>query len=379
MSDTERAALIVGAGIGGLSAAIALSQRGWRTTVIDVKSTNAPVGVGLNHPANALRALRALGVYDQVAERGYQYVGIRRYTQAGELIAVFEPESPPDVPYQISMTRSDLHHILTTAAVAAGARIELGRTWRALVRHADRTTVQLDDGTSSDYDLVVGADGIRSPLRQLLFGSAGAPVFTGYVCWRLSAKRPAGLNHSEYFAGTRAKATVIHLNSDTMYLLVVEQAPATGSRDPAELADQLRALLAGFPGVIAEVRDTMSADSEIHRAALDEVTLPAPWYLDRVVLIGDAAHAVTPHLAQGAGMAMEDALVLADELDRHPSVDEALAAFTARRLPRVQFVQEQAHLILLNEMEHDVVKKSAFAAALGARQVDITRTLAQPA
>jgi 2-polyprenyl-6-methoxyphenol hydroxylase-like FAD-dependent oxidoreductase len=107
--------------------------------------------------------------------------------------------------------------------------------------------------------------------------------------------------------------------------------------------------------------------------------LPAPWYDGHIILTGDAAHAVTPHLAQGAGMAMEDALILADELDKNSSVPEALAAFMTRRLPRVQFILSHAHEILLNEMESNAAKKAEFAAGLGARQAEITRALAAPA
>lgn len=371
--------LIVGAGIGGLAAAIALSERGWATTVVDVKSANTTVGVGLNHPANALRALRDLGVYDDVLARGYVYRGIKRYTPRGDLIAIFEPESPPDVPFQVSMTRADLHDILMTAALKAGADIHLSRTWSAAEERPDGVVVTFDNGDRAAYDLMIGADGIRSPLRRRMYGDTYEPVFTGYVCWRMAAPRPTGLVHSEYFNGERAKATVIHLNPETMYLLVVEPSENASSRaDKEQFAEELRSLLDGFPGVIADVREQITADSEIHRAALEEVTLGAPWYRGRTVLIGDAAHAVTPHLAQGAGMAMEDALVLADELERNSDIDMALANFMDRRQPRVTFVQDHAHEILMNEMESDAGKRANFAAGLGARQAEVTRALADP-
>ena len=146
-----------------------------------------------------------------------------------------------------------------------------------------------------------------------------------------------------------------------------------------EFREQLRERLTGFGGLIGAIRDSISESSDIHWAALQEVVLPAPWYHGRIILTGDAAHAVTPHLAQGAGMAMEDAPVLADELDKNRTVPKALAAFMTRRLPRVQFVLNHAHDILMNEMESDAAKKAAFAAGLGARQAEITRVLASPA
>ncbi|MEU4227558.1 FAD-dependent monooxygenase [Nonomuraea sp. NPDC026600] len=382
-----RRVLIVGAGIGGLSAAIALGRRGWTAEVAEVKQVNSTVGVGLNHPANALRALRALGVYDEVAARGYRYQGIRRYAETGDLMAVFEPEDPPDVPFQISMTRADLHDILTGAAREAGARIRLGVSWRSFAEHGDGVRVTFTDGTTGTYDLMVAADGIRSPMRTHLFGAGHDPTGTGYACWRMAVPRPPGMTHSEYWNGPAAKATVIHLNQNLMYLLVVEGVTPGSPPVRDHMAERLHARLAGFGGVIGDIRDSLAPSAEaredrsgdIHWAPLQEVVLPAPWYRGRVVLIGDAAHAVAPHLAQGAGMAMEDALVLADELGPARPVPDALEAFMARRLPRVRFVQDHAHAILLNEMEGDSARKAAFAAGLGARQAEITRVLAAPA
>jgi 2-polyprenyl-6-methoxyphenol hydroxylase-like FAD-dependent oxidoreductase len=275
------------------------------------------------------------------------------------------------------MTRADLHEILTAAAEAAGARIRLGTSWAAIDEDEHGVTVTTTDGEAERFDLVVGADGIRSSLRRHLFGADHGPRPTGFACWRMSVRRPAHLTHSEYWNGPDVKATVIHLNQELMYLLVVEQHRSGRTPDRAAMPELLRARLAGFGGLIAEVRDSISPDSDIHWAPLEEVVLPAPWYRGRVVLIGDAAHAVAPHLAQGAGMAMEDAIVLAEELDLAPS-DHGLARFMGRRWPRVQFVQQHAHEILLNEMESDAERKAAFAASLGARQEEITRVLAEP-
>lgn len=374
-----RKALVVGAGIGGLAAAIALSRRDWDVTVAEIRAENTTVGVGVNHPANALRALRALAVYDEVLARGNVYVGIRRYTQTGQLITVFEPDNPPDVPFQVSMTRADLHDILTAAAVKAGARIELGETWTRAEQLGDRAAVSFRRSAPASYDLVVGADGLHSALRRRLFGDSHEPVYTGYVCWRMAVSRPPGLTHSEYFNGDRAKVTVINLNAEAMYLLAVEKADIGERRSQAQLASEFSALIELFPGLIARIRKTIGPGSNIHRAPLEEVTLPGPWHQGRIVLIGDAAHAITPHLAQGAGMAMEDAIVLADELDRAADIDEALMRFTSRRQPRVAFVQEHAHAILMNEMESDPAKKASFAAGLGQRQAEIARMLASPA
>ncbi|MEU5095387.1 FAD-dependent monooxygenase [Streptomyces sp. NPDC020996] len=370
-----RRALIVGAGIGGLAAGVTLASTGWTVEVVEIKAVNATVGVGLNHPANALRALRALGVYDEVLAHGYQYRGIRRYDSEGRLTAEFTPVDPPDVPFQVSMTRADLHRILTEAAERAGATVRLGTTWESIEDDGVGVDVTFTDGSTARYDLVVGADGIRSPLRNLMFGNDHDPVPTGYACWRVAVDRCPDMVLSEYWNGSLVKASVLHLNEKTMYLLVVEEGDWDAVPDPATMILTLKDKLVGFGGLVGRARDAITADSEIHWAPLQEVFLPAPWHKGNIVLIGDAAHAVAPHLAQGAAMAMEDAIVLADEL-LGQGVQDALASFMQRRYRRVKYVQDQAHAILQNEMESDIARKAAFAAGLGDRQTEITRLLA---
>ena len=370
-------ALVIGAGIGGLSTALALAAKGWKVDVAELKEENFTVGVGINHPANALRALQRLGLYEQVAEAGYVYQGIRRFGADGHLIEEFRPVNPPDVPFQISMTRADLHAILTKAVIDLGVKLRLGTTWTDFTDGPDGVTVDLTDGSSNRYDLVVGADGIRSKLRSRLFPGHD-PVETGYACWRLAVPRRPDMVLSEYWNSGTAKATVLHLNDDTMYLLVVEAGSWSAVPDRSTMAQALVERLAPMGGLIAYVRDTITARSDIHWAALEEVFLPGSWYRGHVVLIGDAAHAVTPHLAQGAGMAMEDAIVLAESVDG-TDVPQGLEAFMARRYERVKYVQDQAHAILVNEMEPDPEVKAAFAATLGARQQEITARLSVPA
>lgn len=370
-------ALVIGAGIGGLSAALALAAKGWKVEVAEIKEENFTVGVGINHPANALRALKRLGVYDEVAAAGYRYQGIRRFGDGGRLIEEFRPVNPPDVPFQISMTRADLHAILTKAVTGLGVKLRLGTTWTDVADEPDGVTVELSDGSSSRYDLVVGADGIRSQLRARLF-PGNDPVETGYACWRLAVPRRPDMVLSEYWTSGAAKATVLHLNEQTMYLLVVEAGSWSRMPERSAMARMLVERLEPMGGLVGYVRDTVTADSDIHWAALEEVFLPDPWFKGHVVLIGDAAHAVTPHLAQGAGMAMEDTIVLAESLDG-TTVPDGLKAFMARRYERVKYVQDQAHAILVNEMEPDPQVKAAFAASLGARQQEITARLSVPA
>jgi len=374
---TPRRALVVGAGIGGLATALALGKQGWHVDVVEIKDRNVTVGVGLNHPANALRALKRLGLFDQVAAAGYTYRGIQRFDAEGTLTERFVPVDPPDVPFQISMTRADLHDILMGAIERLDVRVRLALTWSDIQDTGEQVDVTFTDGTRGTYDLVVGADGIRSPLRGRLFPEH-APQETGFACWRLAVRREPEMILSEYWNVGDAKATVLHLNERTMYLLVVEPGSWSAIPPREEMADLLRAKLEPFGGLIAYVRDTIGSDSDIHWTALEEVFLPDTWFSGRTVLVGDAAHAVTPHLAQGAGMAMEDAIVLAEALDG-ASVEKGLTEFMTRRYERVKYVQDQAHAILVNEMQKDPVRKAEFSADLGLRQQQITAHLSEPA
>jgi 2-polyprenyl-6-methoxyphenol hydroxylase-like FAD-dependent oxidoreductase len=375
MTETRRA-LCIGGGIAGLAAAITLGRSGWEVDVVEIASSSRTVGVGLNHPANALRALRTLGLLDPVKELGWEYLGIRRYDQDGNLIAVFEPHNPGDVPFQVSMLRSDLHSLLTDAAVESGAKITYGQTWTDL-KIKGRPVATFTDGSSRSYDLVVGADGIGSPVRHKLFGDEAAAEPVGYSCWRVATPRPDGVTLSETHNHQNAKVTTMILNETTMYLFLVEAFPPDYSDQRVNWSEILSAKLEHFGGIIPVVRAAIASSDQVHGAPFAEVIPRSRWHSGHVVLIGDAAHACTPHLAQGAGMAMEDAIVLADTLLANPALDAALDSFTSRRLERVRFVQDQAHAILTNEMSSDPDQKVAFAASLGARQEEITRVLAE--
>ena len=176
----------------------------------------------------------------------------------------------------------------------------------------DGVTVTFSNGRSASYDLVVGADGIRSRMRQLLFGDAFEPTYTGHGVWRFTTSRPEALNYQAMYLGVGVKAGLIPLTPDTMYLLLVTNEPG----NPWMASDRLHALLAdrlaSFGGMVAAARERLSDPKDVVYVPIEEVTVPPPWHVGRVVLIGDAAHASSPHIAQGAAMAVEDAVVLAE-------------------------------------------------------------------
>ncbi len=340
--------LVVGGGIAGLSAAIALAMRGAHVDLVEVKPQNAVLGVGIIQPNNALRVLDQLGILQPCLDAGFPTEGWIYYDHRGTELTRFDSLRlvGADRPPNNALPRPALHAILTDRAASLGVSIALGTTIAAMDEDAGGVDVTLTDGRRGRYDLVVGADGIRSPLRRRLFGAGHEPQFVGHSCWRVTVPRPADLDRCALFFGIGLKAGMVPLTRDDMYLLLISN-EATADHVPAD--EQRRRLvryLAHFGGPVTEAAANIGPETPIVYTPVEEVILPAPWGRGRVWLIGDAAHASTPYLSQGATMAMEDAVVLA-ELATAPGFapGPALDAFMARRLPRCRFVQETSHRI----------------------------------
>jgi 2-polyprenyl-6-methoxyphenol hydroxylase-like FAD-dependent oxidoreductase len=345
--------LVVGAGIGGLAVAAAFAARGVRTQVVEVKpDATAGLGVGINQPANALRALDSLGLLDDVLAVGFRYDTEMFYDwQGGFIVECPSRLGGQGIPANSALGRADLARILLAAARKAGAEIRFETTVACLEQEPGTVHVALSDGRSDKYDLVIGFDGINSALRGRLFGAAHDPAYTGFAIWRVPMPRPAEIRCACLFQGPGSRAGVIPLSEDSMYLLAVTQEPGRPRHDPASFHRLLRERLAGYGGLVAELRDAIPGPETIAYTPLDEVRLPPPWYRGRVIVLGDAAHASAPHLTQGAAMALEDAVVLAAEVaGTDAPVEQSLAAFLQRRLPRVGVVQDVSHAIVAGDM-----------------------------
>jgi 2-polyprenyl-6-methoxyphenol hydroxylase-like FAD-dependent oxidoreductase len=347
--------LVVGGGIGGLSTTLALRRRGVEVDVAEINPAWSVYGVGIIQPGNALRALDALGLARDVIDQGFPMEGSRFHLADGTVLAdlPFHRVAGPEYPPMNGITRSRLHVLLTDAVKASGADVRLGLTVDAI----DGRRVTFSDGTTGDYDLVVGADGIHSRVRSLVFGAQIQPEYTGQVCWRINVPRPPEVDGLWMFTGRDGKAGCVPLAPDLAYLLLIEEPPAGQERVPGDrLAATLRARLAEYGGVIGRLRDEhVLRDEDVVLRTVLSVFVDAPWYRDRVVLIGDAAHATSPHIGQGAAMAIEDGLVLAEEVTGDGTLPEALDRFMERRYERCRFVCDVSRQIGRWEVErrHD--------------------------
>ena len=343
--------LVVGGGIGGMSAALSMDRHGVAVTLIDSDPNWRVYGAGITITGMSLRAFDDLGVLDDIRARGFVHNGMRARKFSGEPLG--PPRlAPPDAPPVMlggGIMRPVLHDILSTRVRNSAIDVRLGVTVATLAQDDDGVDVTLTDGTVARYDLVVGADGIYSKMRDLIFPDAPKPQFTDQGCWRIVADRPAEIDRSEIYFGGPLKLGMSPISQDQMYVFLLEHVPGNPWFAPETHVAHLADLMAPFGGFVPTVRAGLGEDSQINYRPLEWLLLPDPWYKGRVVLIGDAAHATTPHMASGAGLAVEDGLVLADELARTPDVAAALRGFMDRRFERAKLVVESS--VRSGEME----------------------------
>jgi 2-polyprenyl-6-methoxyphenol hydroxylase-like FAD-dependent oxidoreductase len=355
--EPVRKLLIVGGGIAGLSAAIAARLAGVEVDLIEADPVWAAVGVGLTLQPSALRAIARLGILDQVLEQGFGYSGTRTIDPEGRVLSETTEGlrlAGPDYPSAAGAPRPALAAILKARAARLGARARAGMTVRGLTLGARRVEVRFADGERRDYDLVVGADGIYSSIRRMVFDFALSPAFTGQGVWRFTLPRPAEVERAWLCRGGPSSAGLIPLSREAMYLFLVENGVEADRRIAQEaLGPRLAALLADFKGPIGQIAARLGPDSDVVYRPFEWVITPAPWHRGRVLLIGDAAHASTAHLGAGGGMAIEDAVVLGELLAAHMDPDELLGAFMHRRYERCMLVARNSHL--LGEVEQGKV------------------------
>jgi len=381
--DNGMRVLVAGAGIGGLSAGIALAQRGVEVEVVEAKPADMPVGVGLVLPANALRGLQELGVLDRCMAAGVPFHRNRFCEPDGRLIV--------EVPGQIgrrdglpslAVHRAELHQVLSGAAKQAGAPVAYGTTVSEVTSDGDGTHVRLSDGRTATYHLVAGFDGINSALRRHVTDPAVVPPrYTGFATWRVSVPRAPEVRCGTLFMGVGNKAGLNPLNDDEMYLFATTREPAGTRLDPGLLHQILRARLDGYGGLVAEVLDGLTGPQGIVYSPIEEVRLPT-WHRARVLVAGDAAHATAPQLTQGAAMAIEDAIVLARLLTGAEPVSTVPGRFMHARQARCAFVQDTSKRILYAETATDaesVTHRLDRIRELPARTAAIDAVLSRPA
>ncbi|WP_309113003.1 FAD-dependent monooxygenase [Saccharothrix sp.] len=322
-------AVVVGGGLGGVSAAVALRAVGWEVVVLERAASFGEVGAGIGVMPNAMRALGVLGLADEVRRIGTGRVGggVRDW-RGRALVRVAAGE------HVVAVHRADLHRVLRRALPE-----------RCLVTDTEVTAV--DD---LDADLVVGADGIWSRVREVLFPGLPRPVYAGATAWRSVTSVPFARDlEVNQTLGAGTEFGILPLGDDRVYWYAATVAPERGvveggEADPDGELGEVRRLVGDWHRPIGDLLDATPADAVLRHDIHELREQPPSYAKGRVALLGDAAHAMTPYLGQGACMAIEDGVVLAAALARFGTVAEALAHYDRERRPRGLAVARMSRL-----------------------------------
>ncbi|MER8520455.1 MULTISPECIES: FAD-dependent monooxygenase [unclassified Mesorhizobium] len=339
-------AVIIGAGIAGLAVAKGLRLLGWETEIYEQASELKPLGAGLSLSANALRALRVLGLYEAVVAEAQPIHRLDLLDDEGQVLQSTDFQRFSQRYGHLSMAvlhRGDLHRALLTELPRSVIRTDMECVDARQV--GEKIVLHFADGEIVESELVLACDGIHSAVRRAFFPES-REHFASYACWRaISPGLPQGMDPARltesWGAGKRIGLAAIP--GERVYWFAC--CGAERLHDPklaqADLAG-VKAMFSGFHDPVPEVLDRTPADSLIWTDILDLDPIPS-FTRGNAVLLGDAAHAVTPDLGQGAGLAMEDAAVLTALFGRLPA-DEALREYDKRRLDRARRVAAESRL-----------------------------------
>lgn len=335
--------LIVGGGIGGMCAAIQLSKQGIAVDLVEINPHWAPDGAGITISGPTLRGLREIGVVDEVLREGGSWRAIDVCDANGNLtrtVPVAPARGAEDLPSAAGILRPVLADILAKATQNAGARVRLGVSFHSMEQDEEGVDVVFTDGSRGRYDLVVGADGVNSAVRKLVLPDFPGPQFSGQGSWR--AVVPRLRENSTVYMGKTTKAGMNPISASECYLFVLDKRAGMDFIPAEQWPQKLAELLEEFGGQVGDIRrgllDGSLGDHRLLYRPLAGHMIKAPWHKGRIVLLGDTVHATTPHLASGAGIAVEGAIVLAEELKRRHSLEGALIAYAGRHYDRARLV-----------------------------------------
>ncbi|TMJ34987.1 MAG: FAD-binding protein [Alphaproteobacteria bacterium] len=339
MREIQRV-LVVGGGVGGLTAATAFAQRGVDVVLIERRPSFDLPGIGLGQPANALRVYDALGALAEILAAGFVYDHMGIFDPSRELIVHHKFLLGDDrIPAVCALSRQRLHEILLAAAQRAGVEVRLGLAFTGIEQRADRVQVELSDGCTERFDLLAGFDGIRSATRLHLTGTAFLPRPSGYGGWRVQVPRPNYVDGMEFLQGIGSKTGAMPLSGNLMYIFHIRPEAPGAVFERKDHATLLKERLTPYGDYVAVARSSLDASAEIVYSPIEPMLLPWPWFRGRVVIGGDAAHVFPPHLTQGAAMAAEDGYVLAQEvLAADGPLESRLMRYSRKRYARCAFV-----------------------------------------
>jgi 2-polyprenyl-6-methoxyphenol hydroxylase-like FAD-dependent oxidoreductase len=350
MGDKPRI-LIVGAGIAGLTLAAGLGRQGITPAIVEIADGLLTRGLGLFLTSNVFLALRRIGLDQTVIERGV-VIEQQVQTDTSEKPTRYHDFRPFNARYapNIGIAREGL---MTGLLTGVGAQIRYSNTIVSLDQSAGGVEVGFSDGTRGTYDLVVGADGTKSTVRKLVFPEI-EPSYRSFCAWRTL------MDGSERGATLTARITPglalgsFSVGPNLIYAFILAHYPEPPSLSRTEHLERLKELARKFRGFVPSLIQEQRDPSRVVFVPVNEIDT-APYYRGRVVVIGDAAHAFPPQFAQGAAMAIEDAVALTELLATSADIDLALRSYESKRRPRVNKVRAAVrHRAILQGMEGPV-------------------------
>lgn len=332
--------LVVGAGPGGAALARALLSSGVEVDVVEKRSAfSASDGAGILLPGNAAAMLDALGHLDAVRARACEIPAVQLTSPDGKPLGRVACDD-------LAYPTLGIRYAYLRETLLADVPVKFGVTVESL-HEEGKVMVCCSDGSKRQYDLVVGADGVHSVLRDVSFGEQPADIFTQYSGYRFVVDSDLGLDTATTYLGDGLTLLFVPLAGRQTYC---GAGPVHADKrvDADTVTETIALTYQAFPAA-AEALQACSADTAFIPSQFWQVNTPV-WHTERTVLIGDAAHATAPTLSQGAAMALEDVAVLLAELKSCTNIAAALANYQQRREPRVRFVQEESRRrILANE------------------------------
>lgn len=330
--------LVVGAGIGGQSVAIGLKKAGFEVDLIELHKEFNVYGVGIIQQANALRALDSIGVADEAMRRGSPYGKVKLCLPHG--VQIGEAGTPPigKFPSHNGISRKILHDVLFEEAQKVGLKYRMGVTVESIDNQLNVAHVTFTDGTKDSYDVVIAADGVNSKVRKLIFGDFKLS-YVGLSVWRYAFKRPANLDTGYIFFNKKHKMGVIPMTADTCYIFLNSAEGDNPLIPENQLVEKLKTYMSAYPVPLVQELIPQVTDAKlVNYRVLETLKMPAPWYKNSVVVLGDAAHTTIPQLGSGAALAIEDAVVLVEELQKEGELTDVFERYMKRRYERCKMV-----------------------------------------
>jgi 2-polyprenyl-6-methoxyphenol hydroxylase-like FAD-dependent oxidoreductase len=330
---------VLGGGIAGLTAAIALRQMGYEVTVLEAAPEIKPLGAGLVLAANAMKALARIGIADKVIPAGHQLSRFTLLTQSGSILNELSSQvlSEKYGLHNFAIQRGALHQVLLE--ILSAVPIMTGKRAVGMDQDAHSVTIRFQDGSIFCADYAIVADGIHSAIRKQLLPQS-QPRYAGYTCWRALITNPGlALAGTTETWGTQGRVGIVPLKDNQIYWFLCINSTANNADMKHLRAADLHRRFSDYHAPIPQVLAATTDDQLLWNDIMDIAPIER-FAFGRALLIGDAAHATTPNMGQGACQAIEDAAVLLDELEkrREDDLELVFTRFEQRRIPRTSMI-----------------------------------------